>query len=270
MIHLEMFPRLRKQLPVVISWILILLSTIGMFRFKSLGEISRAEIHETGFFICKFISILALCYLVLNWLFGLWKQYRQLKNDKNEAELMLLKSKIDPHFFFNTLNNLYGLAIEKSDDTPKVILKLSEIMRYTIYEGENDRVALKDEVSYLEQYIEIHKIRYKKTVDISFNKAIDNEEMSIAPLLFIMLLENAFKHGVGSLTNNAFINIYLTAMDGVITFIIENNFEPKERMDKGMGLDNLKKRLQLIYPKKHKLNIASDGMIYKANLTIEL
>ena len=115
-----------------------------------------------------------------------------LKNEKAKAELALLKSQINPHFLFNSLNNLYGLTIEKSDDAPTVVLKLSDMLRYTIYEGQENIVPLKEEVNYLQNYIELHKIRHQKSVDIVFDYEID-ESIRVAPLLFIILLENAFK-----------------------------------------------------------------------------
>ena len=234
-----------------------------------MGEMSMNEIHDIYFHISQLVFFLAVGNLVVNWLFKLWRGYRQLKNEKTEAELMLLKSKIDPHFFFNTLNNLYGLTLEKSDEAPEVILKLSEIMRYTIYEGEKEHVLLKDEITYLEKYLEIHKIRYKKKVQIDFNKSIVDDEIRIAPLLFIMLVENAIKHGVETLVNNAFINISISTSPGRMIFHIENNFEPREEAE-GLGLKNLKRRLQLIYPNRHELTINTKESIFTANLMIEI
>ncbi len=263
-------PFLKKHLRTLILGVLLLSSLWGMLVYKRLGELSRLEIHDNIFGIFQLLFLLTLGYIIFSWFFNLWKQYKQLKNDKATAELALLKSKIDPHFFFNTLNNLYGLAIKKSDEAPQVILKLSEIMRYTIYEGENETVLLKDEISYLEQYIEIHKIRYKKTVDIRFTRTIDEEGISVAPLLFIMLLENAFKHGVESLTNNAYIKVELTVKNKVLTFSVENNFDLKENPQTGIGIENLKRRLQLIYPKRHQLLLNKEAPIYNAKLIIKL
>ena len=239
-----------------------------MMKFKRMGELSHSDTYDGYFFFFQLIFILTLGYSIISWLFRLWRQYKQLKNDKAAAELALLKSKIDPHFFFNTLNNLYGLAIEKSEETPKIILKLSEVMRHTIYEGENETVAIKDEVLYLEQYIEIHKIRYKKNVSIVFKKDIDDFEKQIPPLLFIVLVENAFKHGIESLTDNAYINIKLTTRKHLIFFSLENNYEFNNQIKKGIGLDNLKRRLQLLYPKKHELSLTTVKDIFKAELTI--
>ncbi|MBW1298567.1 sensor histidine kinase [Aquimarina litoralis] len=258
----------RKYFYTIIIGTLILVSIIGMIRFKRLEELSGLEIHDHYFYLFQFIFLILVGCLVIKWLFSLWKQYQTLKNDKNEAELMLLKSKIDPHFFFNTLNNLYGLAIEKSDKTPEVILKLSQIMRYTIYEGEQQTVTLKKEIEHLEQYIEIHQLRYKKEVHISFEKFIDNDQIKIAPLLFIMLLENAIKHGVESMISKAYIKISLSVRKNKVHFEIENNFKSKSKDKEGIGLKNLRKRLQLLYYRKHELILNSNDDVFKAILKI--
>ena len=142
------------------------------------------------------------------WFYEQWRWLKTLQAEKGKAELALLKSQINPHFFFNTLNNLYGLTVEKSDQAPAVVLKLSDMMRYTIYEGKEDFVSIKNEVKYLENYIELHKIRFQKKVNIDFTHQI-KEDGKVAPLLFIILLENAFKHGVEKMTENAYIHLDL-------------------------------------------------------------
>jgi len=265
-----MFRFLKNNFRNVLIALLMPISFFGVIKFKMMGELSRKEIHDNLFSISLLIFILSLGYFIILWLFNLWKQYKQLKNKKTEVELALLKSKIDPHFFFNTLNNLYGLAIEKSDQTPNVILELSEIMRYTIYEGDNKTVSIKDEISYLEKYIEIHKIRYKKKVDIQFETAIDSLEKQIPPLLFIMLLENAFKHGVESLTDDAYIHMRLSIKNSSLLFTIENNYRKIKKKNIGVGLNNLKRRLQLLFPKKHELQIIVKPSVFKVQLTIKL
>ncbi len=133
----------------------------------------------------KIILMIPFLVLLLGWFFQQWKWLRALESKKSKAELSLLKRQINPHFFFNTLNNLYGLTVEKSDDAPKVVLKLSDMMRYTIYMGKEDFVPLKDEVDYLRNYIELHKIRYQKKVDIQF-KHSNISDYRIAPLLYII------------------------------------------------------------------------------------
>ncbi|WP_091434269.1 sensor histidine kinase [Flavobacterium degerlachei] len=217
----------------------------------------------------KIILMIPFFVLILGWFFQQWKLLKTLESKKTKAELSLLKSQINPHFFFNTLNNLYGLTVEKSDDAPNVVLKLSEMMRYTIYMGKEDLVPLKDEVDYLQNYIELHKIRYQKKVDIQFTYS-NISDYQITPLLYIIALENAFKHGVEKLTENAYIHIIISTDNGSILFEIENNFEkPDTKQNAGIGLHNLKQRLQLLYPKKYQLTIENRDSIFKLTLKIE-
>ncbi len=220
-------------------------------------------------YFAKFMLIPLPVFAAL-WIYEQWRWFRTLKMNKTRAELALLKSQVNPHFFFNTLNNLYGLVVEKSPQAPKVVLQLSDMMRYTIYEGKKEWVDLSDEVKYLETYIHLHKIRYQKKVDVQFEHEI-NQEMQVAPLLFIILLENAFKHGVESLTENAYIHLSLKGGEKQILFKIENNYESNNTGEKtGIGLDNLKKRLELIYPDLHELKILRKELIYTAELKLLL
>lgn len=203
------------------------------------------------------------------WFYEQWKWLKNLKAEKSQAELSLLRTQINPHFFFNTLNNLYALTVKNSKQAPEVILKLSDMMRYTIYEGEKETVKLGDEITYLKNYIELHKIRYKKSVEITFNHTI-NTELTVAPLLFIILLENAFKHGIETLTENAYIHINLHEVNNYICFIVENNFDSKEINEStGIGLKNLKRRLSLLYKDQHDLSINKTENTYKTILKVK-
>lgn len=214
------------------------------------------------------IVIIPLLILFIVLVIDQWRWVQNLKADKSKTELSLLKSQINPHFFFNTLNNLYALTIKNSKQAPEVILKLSDMMRYTIYEGEKDYVSLRDEIEYLQNYIELHKIRYQKTVDISFIHDIDTS-LQVAPLLFIILLENSFKHGIETLTENAFINIELIENKEEISFIILNNFDPNEVSESnGIGLKNLKRRLSLLYKDQHQILVEKTSNTYKTILKI--
>ncbi|UFH34522.1 sensor histidine kinase [Flavobacterium acetivorans] len=218
----------------------------------------------------KIILTAPFFVLLLTWFYQQWKWMKTIESKKTKAELSLLKSQINPHFFFNTLNNLYGLVIEKSDDAPNVILKLSDIMRYTIYMGKEDVVPLKEEIEYLKNYIELHKIRYQKRVDIVFSHSREID-YQIAPLLFIIPLENAFKHGVESITEDAYIHINIKIDAAILYFDIENNFEAKETFQTaGIGIQNLKQRLKLLYPDKHNIKIDVKDSIYKLELKIEM
>lgn len=225
-----------------------------------------------GFFLAYIIAYpFLIAYFIFSWVFNQIRSIRQLRNESSRAELMLLKSQVNPHFFFNTLNNLYGLTVEKSDQAPQVVLKISDMMRYTIYEGKKDRVKLKDELEYLLNFIELHKMRYHKKVDIRFHHQLMDEDSQVTPLLFIILLENAFKHGVENLTQDAWVNISLIAGNGKVVFAIENNFDPNELKEQpGIGLENLKRRLELIYPGKHGLSLLANNDVYKAQLQLDI
>jgi len=225
------------------------------------------ENHQQNFSNFMLIPIPVFAAL---WGYEQWRWLKTLEADKGKAELALLKSQINPHFFFNTLNNLYGLVVEKSAQAPEVVLKLSDMMRYTIYEGKEDLVNLTNEVKYLENYIELHKIRFQKRVNIQFEHDV-KEDIQVAPLLFIILLENAFKHGAEKLIKNAYIYLELKTRDKQILFTIENNFDPNASNQKaGIGLDNLKERLAHTYPNQHELRIEKTDSTYTAHLTIDL
>lgn len=223
------------------------------------------ENHHQNFLKLLLIPIPALIIL---WIYEQWRWLKTLKSDKAKAELKLLKNQINPHFFFNTLNNLYGLAVEKSELAPAMILKLSDIMRYTIYDGRADYVPLKEEATYLADYIELHKIRYYRKVDISFYKNLQHPHQ-IAPLLLIIPLENAFKHGIESQVENAFIELAIHTTPDSILFQISNNYDAKLTNKGGIGLNNLKQRLELIYPNRHQIEITQTTDIYTVSLEIK-
>jgi hypothetical protein len=222
--------------------------------------------HKDIFMILFFIPIPMAIAL---WFYEQWKWLKNLKSEKTMAELAMLRSQINPHFFFNTLNNLHALTVMQSDKAPEVVLKLSDMMRYTIYEGQKDQVLLSEEIAYLKNYIALHEIRHHQKVAIDFVYHLDGEVM-VAPLLFIILLENAFKHGAEKLTENAFIRINLSGNEKEICCIIENNFEESDEYEaQGIGLENLKRRLSLIYPDRHQLIITEKDNLYRAELTID-
>jgi len=222
-----------------------------------------------------FVEFLVLYFILVfitiaYWIFKQIKSIIQLKSEKAKTELLHLKSQVNPHFFFNTLNNLYGL-MEKDSKEREMVLKLSDMMRYSIYEGEKDWVTLEDEIAYLNNYIELQDIRYHKKSDVEFIHKVENSQARIMPLLFIILVENAFKHGLENLDKNAYIHINLTEKENEVSFIIENNFELQQSPDQvGIGLKNLKRRLELVYPKQHSLSFDVDNKIYRVKLSLKL
>ncbi|WP_077404785.1 sensor histidine kinase [Cellulophaga omnivescoria] len=221
------------------------------------------------------IAVIVVSYYVLLLCLGIYWFIRQLilivklKSEKSKVELMLLKSQVSPHFFFNMLNNLYGLVGKDVTKAQELILKLSDMMRYSIYEGDNETVTLKEEVDYLKNYIELHKMRYRKNIEVDFNCNID-ENKKVVPLLFIILLENAFKHGVENLREDATVTINFTSSENNIKFTIENNVDSSENLksEPGIGLKNLKRRLELTYPNKHNLLFSSTENTFSAQLIL--
>lgn len=204
----------------------------------------------------------------IHWMINNIKLIINLKKEKTKTELMHLQSQVNPHFFFNMLNNLYGLVGTDREKAQALILKLSDMMRYSIYEGEKEFVTLNEEANYLKNYIELHKIRYHKKIDVTFESDIQ-ENYKIKPLLFITLLENAFKHGVENLRDNAYIRSKIITKGNDIFFEVENNFDPEIISSSGIGLENLKRRLELVYPNKHKLSLSISNNVYHAQLIIK-
>jgi hypothetical protein len=230
-------------------------------------------------FQLKILCFLMLGHLVFSWLFGQWQLLNKLNNQKIEAELMLLKNQINPHFFFNTLNSLYGLTLEKSDIAPSIILKLSEIMRYSIYQAEQEWVPLQSELIYLDNFIQLQQLRFEHRVDVETYIDIDNKNQTIAPLLLINLLENSYKHGVESMSEKSWIRINITLNSCSFIFHISNNTSADKneiididpaKITSSLGLINLIKRLTLIYPQKHQITISNHNKIFDVKLCIQL
>lgn len=253
-----------KWIPNWLIWTIFILIAFLIIIFNDV--IGDNEI----FGVIAFFYFILLIFFLSRWIFLQIKSVIRLKNEKAKTELLHLKSQVNPHFFFNTLNNLYGL-MDKGSKEREMVLKLSDMMRYSIYEGQKDWVTLEDELDYLKNYIELQEIRYHKKSDVQFNHKIGNPDARIMPLLFIILLENAFKHGLENLEKNAYIHIDLTENKNEVNFVIENNFELQHTPNKeGIGLKNLQRRLELVYPNKHKLSFDSDKSIYKAKLSLKL
>ncbi|MCG8330890.1 MAG: sensor histidine kinase [Chitinophagales bacterium] len=194
------------------------------------------------------------------------------RQQDKEAELKLLKAQLNPHFLFNTLNNLYGLSVIKSDKLPNLMLKLSELLRYSLYETKELLVPLEKEIHYLENYISLEKIRLEDT-EIDFNvNGVVNDKL-IAPMLLIVFVENAFKH----LGGKHKVAIEIESANDKVYFKCQNSFDDIKQIDKeledskgGIGLANAKKRLALLYPNKHHLIIKKEELYFSVNLEIEL
>lgn len=202
------------------------------------------------------------------------RRNREMENDKLSSELTFLKSQVNPHFLFNTLNNIYSLAYRKSDDTPTAIVKLSQLMRYMLYESNDRLVGLAREVEYLKNYIDLQRMRFSDTVQIAFSTAGDIDDKMIEPMLFIHFVENAFKFAANH-TSEPIIRIWLQSESDHLYFKVENNFDLSDPLhtqpgNSGIGLQNVTRRLALLYPDRHQLiiNRHEQARMYTVELTL--
>lgn len=233
--------------------------------------------NQSSIFLTTFImGSASTIYKVMNdWVMH-QNERQALQNKTLESELNFLKSQINPHFLFNTLNNLYALTLKKSDQAPEIVLKLSEMMRYMLYECNESRVFLQKEINYLKNYLELEKLRQKKDIDINLTVIGDPGSKMISPLLFIPFVENSFKHGLTSQIEAGFVNITIDVKDESVQFDVINSkasVVPSifgKKKSGGIGLINIQKRLELLYPKKHSLEITDAPNEYKISMQLKL
>jgi len=226
--------------------------------------------HTTSvIFIVIFIGMLRFAE---DW-FQLEARKKEIENEKLTAELRFLKAQINPHFLFNTLNNLYYLAFTQSPNTTVVIDKLSQMMRYMIYESNHPKVPLSKEIEYMENYISLEQLRLDNQVPISLDVQGVTDSVRIEPFLFITLLENAFKHGVSNNAENSWVKVNITVEPNRCIYTVENSRLPEKEQHEGksgIGLQNLRRRLELSYPDRHTLQVEETPEKYHVQLSLEL
>lgn len=219
-------------------------------------------------FITIFVGMLRFA---VDW-FEFESKKKEVENEKLATELNFLKAQINPHFLFNTLNNLYYLAYTKSANTTEVIAKLSQMMRYMIYESNHTKVQLSREIEYMENYISLERLRLNNQIPINFNVKNVLHDVRIAPLILITFLENAFKHGVSNNSTNEWVNISLELKDNEIVYIVENSKLPEMQRAKitksGIGLQNVQRRLDLSYPGQYTLKVTNAPDRYRIELKL--
>ena len=183
-----------------------------------------------------------------------------------------LKEQIHPHFLFNTLNNLYNLTLLKSEQAPDIVMKLSELLDYMIYKSNNEFVPLANELEILEGYIDIEKMRYSERLELSYMVNGEADKYQIAPLILLPFIENCFKHGASKNRINPVVNIEINIMSSFLTLKAVNSIPEKngqqETEKEGIGLSNVKRRLELIYPDKYELEIKSNNKLFEVELKI--
>ncbi|MEL6989342.1 MAG: sensor histidine kinase, partial [Bacteroidota bacterium] len=212
--------------------------------------------------------------IVVDW-FQQKQDHLELQTQNMQSELNFLKSQINPHFLFNTLNNLYALTLKKSDQAPEIVLKLSEMMRYMLYECNEPKVMLSKEVHYMENYLELEKIRQGPHSEINLEVNGDPGDKMIAPLMFIPFLENSFKHGLNSSITEGYVEAVLNIEEDNVHFHIENSKAPSmprqiHKKSGGIGLVNVKRRLNILYPERYDLTLSDSPNAYRVDLKIDL
>lgn len=226
-----------------------------------------------------FLSPVLLLTLVIR-IFKQWFAQEQLQQEvekeKLNAELNFLKAQVHPHFLFNTLNNLYSLTLQASPAAPLTVLKLSELMSYMLYDSRSDMVPLNKEIKHIRSYIELETIRYGNRLDVSVNVSGDITGKLIAPLLLIPFAENAFKHGVSNEMDKVWVTIDIKEKAGWLNVKVENSLTddgiaaPGKNTPNGIGLQNVLRRLQLLYPKTHQVELKKEPDRYMVDLKIKI
>ncbi len=216
-----------------------------------------------------------------------WQRHQRdrkdLETQRMQSEIKFLKSQINPHFLFNTLNSLYALTLKKSDKAPEIVIKLSEMMRYMLYECNERRVPLQKEVNYIENYLALEGLRQAGQADIQFTVEGQVIDQTIAPLIFIPFLENSFKHGLNHQINEGYVYVNMKVLDNKLLLRILNSKPPvtphssiialngsKEKISGGIGLVNVRRRLNLLYPSQYKLDIMDNEKEHVVELSLDL
>lgn len=266
---------------LVFSTYLIVVTILGCFVF--LLNLNIKDMPPMG---RNYIFILILVYLIVGFVsfvsllkhnFNTVSKNKELQNKILETQLQIknqelhyLKKQIHPHFLFNTLNTIYGFALKQSKDTPEIILKLSNLLDYILYQVNKPKVSLQEEILHLQEYIELEKIRFQDTLKVSFKSDSISENIQVAPMLLIPFIENAFKHGNiidGFLT----VEVDIELVDGELKFSIKNTVlnDISKKDNGGIGLENIQKRLDLLYPNNYQLNIETTKKWFDVNLSIK-
>ena len=250
----------------------LIMEKVASEGFKFSGP-SPAMRYFNSAFISVLVVILALGLRVTDAYAEKEKERRELEKEKLASELGMLKSQINPHFFFNTLNNIYALTESDNHLAGIAVLKLSKMMRYVLYESELGNTTLEQEVGFMNHFIDLMRLRLSEKVAVRVDFRPHSGEISIAPMIFISFIENAFKHGV-SYREPSFVEISLVTTPHEIAFHCRNsNFSHKTDQTgeaSGIGLENIRKRLTLLYPDKHILKITETPQTYDVSLTIQL
>ncbi|MCG8477440.1 MAG: histidine kinase [Cytophagales bacterium] len=250
---------------------LVLLGTLSNWALFEFGTdffgfyfISYFEWFELLGFVVLYLAVSTLLKFSKSWFYLQRLQREMAQQEQMHAESMLfaLRSQVNPHFLFNALNSIYSLVLMKDENASEAILKLSEVLRYSLYEAKRETVKLTEEIQLVRTYVGLQQMRFDDSLELTFETKGDFENFRVAPLLFLPLVENAFKHGAKAATKNAFVHIRAERKGDFLYFEIENNKgktdEPEQMKSGGVGLENLGQRLQLTYKNSHEMQILDD------------
>lgn len=239
----------------------------GLTIFPSLGKALEAQMGYSAGSVF-FFGIIRHIYNYIK----LKQATQQLRIEKQAAELNYLRSQTNPHFLFNTLNNIYSLARDKSNLAPESILRLSKILRFMLYETGVAFISIEQELKIITDYIDLEKLRYDDSLHINFNHDIEDMKQALPPLLLIPLVENAFKHGVSETRNQPFVDIHLSINKRQLAFVVKNSaeeFSGERDVKENIGLSNLRRQLELLYT-DYDLSVQQGGSVFTATLKINL
>jgi hypothetical protein len=263
---------------LVILFLIILIASVNAV----IGDFYHPHLHPRPFirlfvsklFPCLFNFAISSSYRIIIDNYQREKKLKEKENENLKTELSFLRSQVSPHFMFNVLNNMVALARKKSDRLEPALIELSNLMRYMLYESVAEKVSVKKEIEYLKSYIDLQKLRFGDDIKVDFNivrnSVLDN---FIEPMLFIPLVENAFKHGMGLIENPEILIQLIINEDTVFMRVINkvNNLVKEEKdSNSGIGLNNLERRLNLLYPQKHELIISNNDNQFIVTLNIQL
>lgn len=244
------------------------------FRNRRPPEIHRhpfkLRLHEQGvWFLFLVVTAFSIAVGLLTELYRQMLEKKELEQEKSKAELALYKAQINPHFLFNTLNTLYGLVVTRSDKAEQAFVQFTDMMKYLYSNGTADFIPVSGEVDYIRQYIGLQKLRLNEHTEVVLDVDIPDAKALIAPMLLITFVENAFKYGVSSHMDSS-IYIAVSSSEGKIGFRTRNRIfrESLQKKGAGIGIQNCRKRLALIYPGRHTLEISDDGTYFDVRLTI--
>ena len=267
---------------ILVIWIQLMLYAEGLFGWRYIGILlgvytplkTFSSFREGSMYIFPHGLISIFFYGVGRHIYShlqLRQAAQQLRIEKQQAELNYLKSQTNPHFLFNTLNNIYSLARDKSDKAPESILRLSKILRFMLYETSGEYISIEDELKIMTDYIALEKLRYDESLRVNFNYDVEDMKQAIPPLLMMPLVENAFKHGVAETRSRPFVDIHLSVKQRQLTFAVKNSIEssPEEPIKENIGLSNLRRQLELLYTDSN-LSVQHTDSVFTASLKINL